>query len=354
MAVYSFTLENTHSGLARAVPNWPLVLQVDAWGRLDSDACVRNPEYMNWWLALVEDQVRSYPLDGLMFGSERGGPLGNALGHGGFARSAVPYCFCSHCAAAGAQRGIDTRRARQGFVALYQMATGADGPAAGQDSGLVRFLRLLLAYPEILAWDQLWHDGYRDLQKQIYGAVKFVAPEVQVGWHIWHHNSFSPLYRAHMDFGSVACYSDFIKPVLYHNCAGYRLHHHIKQVARSIFGGIDEQALFEVYRGALGYQDLARFEDLPAEGLPAGYVARETRRAVDAVAGQARVYPGLDVNVPTPSHAKKTTPTDVKAAVEAALDGGADGFVLSRKYSEMTVANLTAVGETLRERGVTP
>jgi hypothetical protein len=350
MAVYSFVLENTHSGLARAVPNWPLVLQVDSWGRPDSDACVRNPDYINWWLALVEDQVRSYPLDGLMFGSERGGPLGNALGRGGFARSAIPYCFCSHCSAAGAQRGIDTRQARQGFVALYQMVTGGDGPTAGQDSGLVRFLRLLLDYPEILAWDQLWHDGYQDLQKQIYGAVKFVAPEVQVGWHIWHHNSFSPLYRAHMDFGDVASYSDFIKPVLYNNCAGYRLHHHIQQVALSLFAGIDSQAVFELYRGALGYQEGARFEDLPAQGLPVSYVARETRRAVEAVGGQARVYPGLDVNVPTPPHAKKTTPADVKASVGAALDGGADGFVLSRKYSEMSLANLAAVGETLLER----
>jgi hypothetical protein len=31
--VYSFILENTHSGLTRFVPNWPKVLQVDAWGR---------------------------------------------------------------------------------------------------------------------------------------------------------------------------------------------------------------------------------------------------------------------------------------------------------------------------------
>src|SRR5690348_6031245 len=84
--VYSFLLENTHSGLTRAVPNWPKVLQVDAWGRADSYACVRNPDYITWWLSLVEDQVKSYELDGLMFGSERGGPLGNVLGNGGFAR----------------------------------------------------------------------------------------------------------------------------------------------------------------------------------------------------------------------------------------------------------------------------
>ena len=189
--VFSFVLENTHSGLARAVPNWPTVLQVDAWGRTDSYACVRNPDYINWWLAVVEDQVKSYPLDGLMFGSERNGPLGNLLGGGGFARNANPYCFCSHCLAAGDLRRIDGLRAQRAFRDLHDVLVSGTAPNPDNDSKFVRFLRLLLARPEILAWDQLWHDGYQDLQRRIYGEVKFLAPDVQVGWHVWHHNSFS-------------------------------------------------------------------------------------------------------------------------------------------------------------------
>ena len=98
------------------MPNWPKVLQVDAWGRRDSYACVRNPDYVTWWLSLVEDQVKSYPLDGLMFGSERGGPLGNVLGNGGFARDGRPYCFCPHCRARGREKGIDAERARARVV----------------------------------------------------------------------------------------------------------------------------------------------------------------------------------------------------------------------------------------------
>ena len=103
--VYSFMLENTHSGLTRHVPNWTKVLQVDAYGRTDAYACLRNPDYQAWWLSLVEDQVRSYPLDGIMWGSERQGPLDNALSDGGFARTGIPYCFCEHCVAAGTRRG---------------------------------------------------------------------------------------------------------------------------------------------------------------------------------------------------------------------------------------------------------
>ncbi len=348
MKVYSFVLENTHSGLTRAVPNWPKVLQIDAWGRRDSYACVRNPDYITWWLSLVEDQVKSYPLDGLMFGSERNGPLGNVLGNGGFARDGRPYCFCSYCERAGLDRGIDPARAREGYLALYRLAHGeadADG-----DSGLVSFLRLLLTYPEIVAWERLWHDGYQALQQQIYGTVKFLAPDVQVGWHVWHHNSFSPLYRAEMSFRSMAEYSDFVKPVLYDKCAGYRIHHHITQVARGIFRGTDPQTVYDLYRQALGYGEEADFDDLPGRGLSSDYVRRETARTVAAVGGQAAVYPGLDAGVPTPEHVRQVTAADISASVTAALEAGADGFVLSRKYSEMRLDTLAAVGETLRRK----
>ncbi len=348
--VYSFVLENTHSGLTRSVPNWPKVLQVDPWGRRDSYACVRNPDYVAWWLSLVEDQVKSYPLDGLMFGAERNGPLGNVLGNGGFARDGSPYCFCSYCERAGLDRGIDPARAREGYLALYRLARGADDPSG--DSGLVAFLRLLLAYPEIAAWERLWHDGYQSLQQQIYGTVTFLAPGVRVGWHVWHHNSFSPLYRAEMNFAPMGIYSDFVKPVLYDKCAGYRIHNHISEIANSIFRGADPQTLYDLFRQALGYGEAesASFEDLPARGLSADYVRRETARTVRAVDGQAAVYPGLDAGVPTPAHVSHVTPASISASVTAALDAGADGFILSRKYSEMRLDTLAAVGDTLKAR----
>ena len=41
----------------------------------------------------------------------------------------------------------------------------------------------------------------------------------------------------------------------------------------------------------------------------------------------------------------------MKAAVLASFKAGAAGVVLSRKYSEMKLANLAAVGEALREVG---
>jgi hypothetical protein len=350
--VFSFLLENTHSGLTRDVPNWPKVLQVDASGRADSYACLRNPDYQAWWLSLVEDQVRSYPLDGLMWGSERQGPLDNALSDGGFARNGTPYCFCDHCLAAGDRVGIDSRRAREGYLALDALMRDEAPDVPVGDGSFVRFLRLLGRYPEIVAWDTLWQEGYEALQARIYGTVKFLAPDVQVGWHVWHHNSFSPFYRAQVDFDRMAAYSDFIKPVVYNVCAGYRLHHYIGSVGRRLFRGVSEQVILDLFTASLGYAEKVCYEDLPAVGLSSDYVERETRRTVTALGGRALTYPGLDVNVPTPTHVRQSTPEDIRAAVSAALDGGADGLILSRKYSEMQLDNLSAVGDELRDRGI--
>ena len=142
------------------MPNWPKVLQVDAEGRADNYACIRNPDYINWILGLVEDQIKSYPIDGLMFGSERNGPLGNVMEDGGLARDGRPYCFCEYCVTAGEREGLDSRRAAEGYRKLYALAMGHDDPADTGDTAYVRFWRLLLNYPEITAWEQFWHRGY--------------------------------------------------------------------------------------------------------------------------------------------------------------------------------------------------
>ena len=97
----------------------------------------------------------------------------------------------------------------------------------------------------------------------------------------------------------------------------------------------------------------APFNELATTGLSADYVARETKRAVEGVAGRVKIYPGIDIDVPTltttQNPEKRTAPDDVRKAIRAAFGAGADGVVLSREYAEMWLTNLAAAGETLRE-----
>ena len=85
-------------------------------------------------------------------------------------------------------------------------------------------------------------------------------------------------------------------------------------------------------------------------GLSADYVFRETQRALAGVGGKAKVLPGIDIGIPTGKSSRKASPEDTYAAVAAALKAGADGLILSRKYSEMRLANLEAAGQAVRDQ----
>src|SRR6478752_4375769 len=104
------------------VPGFDKAREVTLTGRPSTFACSRNPNTRNFWLGMVEDYLRSYDVDGLMWGSERQGPLGNAIvaNHGGAGAGGGIACFCQYCTAEAKKRGIDVERAKAGYLELYK------------------------------------------------------------------------------------------------------------------------------------------------------------------------------------------------------------------------------------------
>ena len=101
-----------------------------------------------------------------------------------------------------------------------------------------------------------------------------------------------------------------------------------------------------------GYKDEGTHAQIPKTGLSADYVYREAKRAREGLAGaKTQLWPGIDVDVPTATEHSKCTPDGVRDAVLAAFHGGADGVILSRKYSEMKLANLAGAGQAIQELG---
>jgi hypothetical protein len=279
------------------------------------------PEYRAWVLGMVENWTRNYDLDGIMWGSERQGPLSNALGasHGEPQLSEV--CdFSEHTIARAKAQGINADRAKKGYEELEKFVTASRRGVRPNDGYYVMLWRLMLKYPELLAWESLWTQSLRDTQKAIYEKAKSIKPEMGVGWHIWHNNSFNPIYRAEQDYAEMAPYSDFLKVVIY-------------------------QKLLDFHYRVLDYGPEADMKHLAATGFSADYVFRETRRAKKDLAGtKTQLWPGIDVDIPTGPHSSKGTPGMTKQVIEAAFNGGADGVLISRKYSEMKLA----VGDALR------
>ncbi|PYY13273.1 MAG: hypothetical protein DMG60_22320 [Acidobacteria bacterium] len=228
-------------------------------------------------------------------------------------------------------------------LCVVQQSRAGSRPA---DGFFVSYWRLLVEYPEILTWEKLWNDGQKRAYENIYRTAKSIRPYIQVGWHIWHNNSFSPFYRAEQDYTDFRKYSDFLKVVMYNNCGGPRLASYVKSVSRTMFADFSPDEVLAMMYKIQNYKE-ADLQQLQHRGLSANYLERETRWALAGSDG-VKIWPGIDIDIPTGSDEKKTEPDDVRESVRAAFRAGAQGLVLWRKYSEMRLANLRAAGEAVR------
>ncbi len=341
------------------IPAWEKLYEVDFHGRRTdrhpSGPCNNNPLYRGYLLGLVEDYARSYEIDGIMWGSERQGGLLNALGayHAGAAADpGKATCFCEFCRKKGRDLGIDVERARRGFGEVEGFVRAGRAHKRPRDGYFTSFWRILLNYPELLAWENLWVRSRHELQAQLHARIKSVNPSLPVGWHIWHNVSFSPFHRAEEDYAAMTAFSDFIRPVLYSNCAGERMRSFVESTRGNVFGDVPPDEMLDVLYHQLDYRE-APYDRVYSAGFSADYVERETRRAVDGVAGTAtRIWPGIDIDVPVPEGASHCTPEGVRQTVRAVFRGGGQGLLLSRNFVEMKPENLAAAGGALRELGL--
>lgn len=336
-----------------SVPGFSEVAEIDLNGRKTGAQCLFHPDVRHFWTGLVTDLCRSYSVDGILFFNERNSPLLNALGasHAQTIESGRVTCFCEHHRQAARQLGIDADRAHEGYRKLDEFVQQALMGQRPTDGYFVEFWRLLVENPEILAWDRLFDVGKHQVLAEVRAAVKGVRSDLRVGFHIEHVNSFNPIFRATRRYSELADKADFLKVVVYNNCGGERYAHFIDNVCSTVFRDVPRDELLRFNNHLLNYSDEAGLSELPRAGLSADYVSRETQRAIKGVEGKCKVLPGIDIGIPTGRNSHKASPEDTYAAVSAALKAGADGVILSRKYSEMRLANLAAAGKAVRDCG---
>jgi len=132
--------------------------EVDLEGRKTGTLCLYHPDVRAFWTGLATDLCSSYEIDGVLFFNERNGPLLNALGasHAQSIASSRVTCFCEHHQRAAKERGIDFARARQGYQKLDEFIQAALTGQRPSDGYFVEFWRLLVEWPEIIAWDRLF------------------------------------------------------------------------------------------------------------------------------------------------------------------------------------------------------
>ena len=245
--------------------------------------------------------------------------------------------------------GINFERAKEGYQKLDQFIKASLKAQRPSDGYYVAFNRLLLNYPEIVAWDKLFDLGKHQVLEEVYTAVKGAKKDLQVGFHIEHVNSFNPFFRASRSYEELAKKADFLKVVAYNNCGGERYANFIRNIQSTIFRDVPLEELMRFNNHLLNYGNEAPIEQLPTAGLSPDYVFRETQRALTGVNGKCKILPGIDVGIPTKKTSRKGSADDVYAATLAAYKGGAHGVILSRKYSEMTLTQLDGAGRAIRD-----
>ena len=334
------------------IPNVSALQEIDLSGNHADTVCFNNPNYRNFLLGIVEDWSRSYDIDGIMWCSERQGAFSNALGAEQEGRdinpsrspASVPSAFRKRKPAAS----IPTAPAKDISPSPPSSPAGRKSQRP-VDGYYVELWRLMLRYPELLAWEMLWTDSLRETYAAIYHHVKQINPALGVGWHISSTNSFNPIYRAEQDLAALAPNSDFIKIVMYNNCAGERMAGYISSVSQTLYGDVPPQQLLEFHYRVLNYQEKP-LAQIPFTGFSSDYVLRETQRSRAGLAGtNTLLWSGIDVDIPTEPTHSKCSPDGVRDAVLAAFHGNADGIILSRKYSEMKLTDLQGARTALHQ-----
>ena len=266
--------------------------------------CFNNPNYRNWLLgdggglcALVRDRRHHVGVGAAGRVRQRAGRESRRQG----GASRAPPASASSARARRRARGIDPARARAGFQALGGFVQAARQGKRPVDGYYVTLWRLILRHPELLAWEMLWTDSLRETYAAMHSKVKSIKPAVGVGWHIWHNNSFNPIYRAEQDLSGAD--------------AVLRLSEDgdVSQLRRRAHGRATSAASAAPCMATCRSRSCSTstiacwitqqekpLAEIPKSGLSADYVFREAKRAREALNGtKTQLWPGIDIDIPT-------------------------------------------------------
>lgn len=329
------------------IPNMPQYLEVDLLGRLGAEPCTSTPAYRTWWHSIVEDHCRSYDIEGIMWCNERNSPIDRMVA------GLPPTCFCATCRQEAIDRGIDVERVRIAFRELWGYFQAARTGQPFVDGSAIEFLRVLLRNPEVLIWERFWLERSKDLDRELYGIVKWCNPASSFGLNVWNRNHFNPIRKAQWSWAEQTDYCDWVKPITYQHQAGAVYTKEMNDLHLSILRDFTPEELTPLMFKLLGLNE-ASWPELFQSGMdPDTYVYGQCVDAVRGVAGKAAVYMGIGVDAPrTRADQAVCTPDIVYRSVHATYRAGGKGVVFSPNYSGMNLSNLDGASRALTELGL--
>ncbi len=335
------------SAAAVLIPNIPQCLEVDLLGRYAGEPCTSNPDYRRWWYGIIEEHCRSYEIDGIMWCNERNSPLDRMM------QGQAPGCFCPHCRREAGERNIDVERTRLAFQPVWNFFQKARAGESFADGAFTEFLRVLLQNPEVLVWERFWLERSKDLDRELYGIVKWCNPKLSFGLNVWNRNHFNPIRKAQWSWAEQTAYADWVKPITYQHQAGEVFAKEMRFFGETILRDFAAKEFVPAMYALLGLNE-APIDEVVGAGMdPDTYVFGQCADAVRGVAGKVPVYMGVGVDAPrVVAEQAVCTPDMVYRSVHATYRAGGAGVVFSPNYAGMNLANLDGGARALEELGL--
>ena len=335
------------SATAVMIPNMPQCLEVDFFGRNGSEPCTNHPAYRTWWHSIMEDHCRNYDIDGIMWCNERCSPLDKMIA------GEAPACFCPACCRLAAERGIDVERVRLAYKEVYDYFQKARAGEEFVDGAFIEFWRVMLRNPEILIYERFWVERNKDLDRELYGIVKWCNPKLEFGLNVWNRNHFNPFRKAQWPWEEQTLYSDWVKPITYQHQSGQIYVKEMTDFHKSILRDVTPQEMTPLMYKFLGLKEAPWDEFIQAGMDPDTYIYGQCQDTVRAVKGKVPVYMGLGVDAPrVQADQAVCTPDIVYRSVLATYRAGGQGVIFSPNYAGMNLSNLDGAARALKELGL--
>jgi hypothetical protein len=188
--VIAFIADN----FGKSRPFYELLSEVDIDGNPTGNVNLINPEYRGLLFGMIEDCLRSYDIDGLLWRTERMGPISNILGFDHTGDTGPAVSFDPYTMVRAQDKKIDIDKAIEGFRELKKIADQCNSDNPPLDGRYVTFWRLCLKYPEMLAWEMLWVENLRNTYREIYEFAKSIWPAIDIDIPSRRFDKVNPVY----------------------------------------------------------------------------------------------------------------------------------------------------------------
>ena len=222
------------------------------------------------------------------------------------------------------------------------------------DGALIEFLRVLYYNPEILLWERYWVERNKDMDRELYGIVKWCNSDLKFGLNVWNRNHFNPLRKAQWPWAEMADVERLGQADHLPAPGGRHLRRRDGRARTSRSCATGRRRNSRRSCTSSWACNEAPWDELVRTGMdPDTYVYGQCADAVPGVDGKVDVYMGIGVDAPR-SRADQAvcTPDIVRRSVLATYRAGGKGVVFSPAYAGMNLATLDGAAQALKELGL--